>query len=150
MSKRIRAIASFDNDIGIDRHDLFFQVISRISTSIGNGYFLEAIALLESLIADRLESRLSFVLDKNIGVGFIPISKLIKDIKANESQGKIRSISNDIYSWTKDRNICIHQVAKIDTNNNKTWGQQMECCKSTAEKGLTLFRKLDKAIRLPK
>ena len=150
MNKRVRAVASLDNNIGIDRQDLFSKVIDRINDSINNGYFLEAIALLESLIADRLESRLSFLLSKNVGIGFVPISRLIKDINDKEEQDKIISISNEVGLWAKDRNKCIHQIAKIDINSNQSWGQQMEFCKSTADKGLILFRKVDKDIRLPK
>lgn len=150
MDKRVRAIANSDNNIGDDRHALFSSVIDRINNSINDGYFLESIALLESLITDRLESRLSFLLDKNIGVGFMSISTLIRDIKNHESQDVAKLIIDDIQIWTKDRNFCIHQVAKIDINNNQSWNQQMKCCKSTAENGLVLFRRLDKAIRLPK
>lgn len=150
MNKRIRAIAGLDNNIGADRSNLFSKVIDRINDSISNGYFLEAIALLESLITDRLESRLSFILSKNVGVGFVSIVKLTNDIKANELQDEVRSICDDIRLWIKDRNTCIHQVAKIDINKNQSWGRQMEFCKSTADKGLILFRKVDKAIRLPK
>ena len=56
---RKRAITASDNDIGQERHKLYKSSFSWIKKSIGAGYYLEAISVVESLVADRLESYLS-------------------------------------------------------------------------------------------
>ena len=55
MAKKIRA--TIDTE-GVDdfRHDIYADVLARINQSYENGYYIEAITLLESIISDRLES----------------------------------------------------------------------------------------------
>lgn len=62
---RKRAITASDNDIGQERHKLYKSSFSWIKKSIGAGYYLEAISVVESLVADRLESYLSLLLAKD-------------------------------------------------------------------------------------
>ncbi|MBK8182926.1 MAG: hypothetical protein IPK63_08495 [Candidatus Competibacteraceae bacterium] len=58
---RNRAIATADNNIGITRYQLYKRAYAKINESIKQGFYLEAISIIESLISDRLESRLTFL-----------------------------------------------------------------------------------------
>src|SRR3990167_3525749 len=60
-SPRKRAIATSDTTIGSTRYNLYKQAYSRINDATKQGFFLEAITIIESLISDRLESRLTFL-----------------------------------------------------------------------------------------
>ncbi len=148
MAKKIRAIAKGDNAVGKERHNLFALVIERISQAEKEGYYLEAIALLESIIADRLESRLSHITDSI--VGFHTLGFLVRLINLFEKQSQIKDIANQIEKWSKKRNTCLHEMAKIDLNDNKSWNEKVNFCKETISEGIELFRDIDKLKRLPK
>jgi len=146
--KKIRATAEKHNTIGKDRHNLFAKVIERISKAESEGYYLEAIALLESIISDRLESRLSHITDSN--VGFYNLGFLIRLIQLFEKQPQIVALSKDIKKWAERRNTCLHEMAKIKLKDNKTWDEKVNLCKDTITEGIELFREIDKLKRLPK
>ena len=54
---------------GIDRYEIIKSVISRFNTAIEHSFFLEATALIESLICDRLESRIGELTHKSVELG---------------------------------------------------------------------------------
>lgn len=57
---------------------LYKNAFSRINLAMEQGFHLEAISLIESLVSDRLESRLSFLKQKDFS--FEPLGSLIKEI----------------------------------------------------------------------
>lgn len=57
MDMKVRAIAKEDNEVGLERYKLYKSAFSRINKAIKEEYYLEAITLVESILADRLESR---------------------------------------------------------------------------------------------
>ncbi|MDP6396431.1 MAG: hypothetical protein QGI16_06850 [Candidatus Marinimicrobia bacterium] len=149
MAKKIiRAIAKKDNAIGKERYKLFAEVIERIQKAEKEGFYLEAIALLESIIADRLESRLCYITGSN--VGFHTLGFLIRLIKLFEKQTQIIKVADQIEKWSKKRNTCLHEMAKIALNNSKTWVEKVNFCEDTISEGIELFREIDILKRLPK
>lgn len=144
-----RALALPDNNIGQQRYELFKSVLSRINQACQDGYYLEAITLIESLISDRLESYLSFIFKKNIG--FQNLGTLINHFESKKNQEKIDNelkevVLNDVDDWRKKRNIILHEMAKIDFNNQLTWEQKCQDLNEIAENGLNIFRKIDKIL----
>lgn len=144
-----RALALPDNNIGQQRYELFKSVLSRINQSCQDGYYLEAITLIESLISDRLESYLSFVLGDNIG--FQNLGTLINHFESKKNQEKIDNelkevVLNNVNDWRKKRNKVLHEMAKIDFNNQLTWEQKCQDLNEIAENGLNVFRKIDKRL----
>ena len=65
--KRPRGEASSGKGYGSLRYRLFKSAGPHIEKSIREGYYCEAITIIESVITDRLESRLSFLKQNNIG-----------------------------------------------------------------------------------
>lgn len=144
-----RALALPDNNIGQQRYELFKSVIGRINQACQDGYYLEAITLIESLISDRLESYLSFVLEDNIG--FQNLGTLIDNFRSKKNQEKIDNelkevVLNDIDDWRKKRNMILHEMAKIDFNNQLTWEQKCQDLDEIAKSGIDIFRKIDKRL----
>lgn len=147
--QRTRAIALADNDIGQKRYVLYKNVITRINQACQDGYYLEAITLLESLITDRLESYLTFIKGEN--VGFENLGKLIDIFKSKALADKIddelrNTVLQDVNEWRKKRNAVLHEMAKIDFGNQQTWEQKCQELDKIADDGLSIFRKIDKRL----
>ena len=136
MSKNIRAVVP--NISGLERYEIIKSVISRVNLSIEHSYFLEATSLIESLICDRLESRLGELLKKPIA--FSTIGNLLFDLKKYEKEIILLDImQNHIIDWAKDRNIVIHQAAKIEVGHKKDWNLFLKFAEKTAKNGIKIF-----------
>jgi hypothetical protein len=143
---RKRANTSSENDIGQERYELYKSAFSWVRKSIDEGYYLEAISIVESLVADRLESYLSFLLKKDCS--FKTLGALIESIKANEKDELLRAlVLNDLNQWRKDRNRAAHEMVKIEDGQRVTWDERLAINKTVAETGLALVRKIDTQIR---
>lgn len=151
-SNKERAIALPDNDIGRQRYELFKSTLGRINQARENSYYLEAIALIESLIADRLESYLTYIRNENFG--FKTLEALIRGFGSNnEYQDKIDDklkdiVLNAVKDWKDKRNSALHEMAKIDFNNQLTWKQKCQDLNKITEDGLIIFRQIDNRLRV--
>jgi hypothetical protein len=137
---------SADGDIGQERYELYKAAFERIATAIAAGYYLEAISIEESLIADRLESHLSFRLGKDFS--FKTLGKLIDKIKSHETNPELRKlVLKDLDQWRKDRNTAAHEMVKIEVGQPMSWEQRSQINQTVAEVGLVLVRKIDQQTR---
>ena len=134
-----------------NRFEIFKEVISRYNQSMQDQYYLEAIALCESLITDRMESRLGEL--KNADVEFGTLSNLkdqllgFKGYPKLETDAILEKLYNKICStWAGERNKAIHQSAKISKASTKDWNAFLSEAKKTAEDGMKYFRELDKQL----
>ena len=131
------------------RQKLYREAILRIKNAIEHRYPLEAIALLESMIADRLEARLAkiFIQDPCKGA-FSTLGKLTKKLGGEEL--KENEAAKDLYkavkTWAERRNEALHQMVKLAEGDTKDWAGRLEEAQATAEAGMTLFRKLDALV----
>ncbi|PSB21190.1 hypothetical protein C7B65_04445 [Phormidesmis priestleyi ULC007] len=146
---RRRAITALDNDIGQERYKLYKSSFSWIKKSIDDGYYLEAISIVESLITDRLESYLSLLFDKDFS--FKTLGELIQAIrsdKLNKTDELLRClVLNDLDHWRKARNKAAHEMVKIEDGKRVSWEERVKINKTVAEAGLELVRKIDNQIR---
>lgn len=143
---RERAICNPNNEIGQERFRLYKSAFSWISKSIEDGYYLEAINIIESLICDRLESHLSLLLEENYG--FKNLGNLIDKIKQHETDEQLHLIiTQDLDEWRKKRNKAAHEMVKIEKGIEITWQERVKINKQIAERGLELVRQIDKRIR---
>jgi hypothetical protein len=146
VDPRTRATAASDNDIGQERYELYKSSFDWIKKSIDEGYYLEAISILESLVSDRLESYLSFSLDRDFC--FKNLGALIDKIKSDETDEILRSlIINDLDKWRKQRNKAAHEMVKIEDGKSVVWEERVKINKEVAETGLLLFHNINNRIR---
>lgn len=152
MSKNVqnRALALPSNNVGGLRNETYKILISRMKKSIEDGYYLEAIALQESIIADRLESRLNF-LSQSSNYSFITLDTLVRTFGDNKSIEPNLNLKNlvitQVKNWKEGRNKALHEMAKISDNDLLTWNEKQEKVKTIAEEGLVLFRDVDNMVR---
>lgn len=150
MPKLPRAINLPGNDIGKKRQQLYKDAYLRISQAIESGYFLEAITICESIIADRLEARLAWVHQQNVDKRrFSTVGKLTQELcgaKLNESVDAIE-IYRSVGVWADKRNKAMHQMVKLPEAGHETWEEKYLVSEKAAKEGLKLSKQVSQLVR---
>lgn len=130
---------------GQEKYEIIKAAISRYNTAIEHSFFLEATALTESLISDRLESRLGELIKGP--VSFDTIGNLLNSLRKIETDFVLKEIMNrQINNWCGDRNTVIHQAAKIELGKNKDWQDFIKQAEKTAKDGRKIFDAYNKQL----
>jgi len=144
MSKKKIRAAILDIP-GQERYEIIKAAISRYNTAIEHSFFLEATALMESLISDRLESRLGELI--KTPVSFDTIGNLLNSLRKVETDAVLKEIMNkQINNWCGDRNAVIHQAAKIELGKKKEWKDFIKEAEKTAKDGRKIFDAYNKQL----
>ena len=132
----------FNDEVGRARYHVIKNAIRRVNQSFEEGYFLEAITILESLIADRLESILTETEGKEIS--FQQLGTLIVNAKKSDSisQEFKDSIITRLFKWKDERNEALHEMVKLESGNLHDWESRYNSFESTVSNGVTLFKEL--------
>jgi hypothetical protein len=123
----------------IRKHDAYNEAFARIKAAIDNCFFIEAIAIMEAIISDRLRSHLNYhkKLPKND-----KFYNLIDEWKKLQGNGKNMTISINLVSlvdlWRDQRNSAVHGFVS-DESNVDTFLKNAEV---SAKMGLLLTRAL--------
>ncbi len=138
---RVRAEAYSGHGYGTLRYNLFKHAEERIEQSIQEGYYCEAIAIIESVITDRLESRLSHLKQQN--VGFQNLGPAITSLQKCETNETIMLLLSDLDNWRVKRNTALHELVKIEAGKPVLkWEQRLEDLSASASEGYELLKKL--------
>jgi hypothetical protein len=145
MDKSGKARASSEQvDVAHARHQLFKVGFARINDAIEHRYFLEAICLIESLLADRMESRTSDHVEAF--TGFMNLGSLLKRLDACETDPRLRLLNQQVDCWRLSRNA-IHEVMKIGAHHISPWPARVAQLRDSAIAGRKLLRAYDVAVR---
>jgi hypothetical protein len=112
------------------------------------GYHLEAITLLECILADRLESRASYLTGRN--EGYQNLGSLIHTLRHRESTEEFRNLVRQIDAWRKLRNQALHEMVKFQSGEHPTWKEKLETLPHIVREGekvLWAFDAMDKRER---
>ena len=131
-----------DPQVGHDRYQLYKASIDQYQKALKDGYFLECITLMESLIKDRLESMYNEIYgaDKASGLKFQKNAEILTTLDAD-------ALKSDLDVWRKNRNEAIHAMAKLQEHSGVTFEVRYISMRAIAEKGYELFKAIDSAIR---
>lgn len=130
----------------MDRYEIIKSAISRFNTAIEHSFFLEATALIESLICDRLESRIGELTHKSVEFG--TLVDLLKKLNSIETDVELINIMNNIlYQWACKRNVVIHQAAKIELGKKKDWKDFLRLAELTSKEGRKIFDTYNKQLQ---
>lgn len=144
--KKKRAVNLPNNQVGQQRHDIYRHALVWAKIALDKGFNLEAITLVESLISDRLESRLSHLLGEDFS--FKTLGGLIKTIKEKETDLQLRElVLTDLDKWRNDRNSAIHEMVKLADGDTRSWQDRMDTLVPAANIGFELFKKIDARVR---
>ena len=131
---------------GKERYNIIYVAVSRYNLAMNEGYYIEATALIESLICDRLESRLGELTLKPIP--FDTIGNLLNKLRKVESDKILIEIMNvRLNLWCNYRNKTIHQAAKIELGKKKEWNTFIKDAKRSAIQGKQIFNEYDKQLK---
>lgn len=94
-------------------------------------FYFEATTLIESLICDCLESRIG-ELTKN-DVKFNTLGRLRDELLKMETDGTLKALVDiNVKAWADKRNTTVHEAAKIDVDNPRTWEEVVKDAKDCA------------------
>ena len=110
--------------------------------AIEEGFYLEAIALQESMIADRLES----LIDDGVCVEMLTLGRLLKRTKGRISDDAWTAIDE----WRLERNGALHQMVKYGPDFPLSWRARLALAHTTAMSGARVVRLCDAEVRRAK
>jgi hypothetical protein len=141
MQSTIRA--EWSPEIGKIKKELIRSAHKRVVRSIKGGHHLEAIAILESLMADRLEAGLSRLTSAEQPM--LTLGPLIKE--AMKAKVISQELAEEIKAWSKGRNKALHQMVKVPHVDVGDWKARMKYARILAIEGKELNARLAKEIR---
>lgn len=148
--------------VAIAREDLYSHCNIQAKKAMDRGFYLEAIALLESMITDRLESRIAAIHGQDETcrtfrtIGYLLHGRGSKACKIQRLSGLLDKelaepedllvVYRRVEEWSAGRNTCLHQMVKLGGKASKNWAERIAYAKETAESGLKIFRELSSLI----
>jgi hypothetical protein len=148
-----------ENQVGTKRFCLLSAAAERAGDAFKQGFYLEAITLTESLLATRLESRLTYIRrlqKKSEETGFGTLGPLCKELLRDEArvapdwddfQVPIQAISE----WANQRNEALHEMAKLVEEDGHDFNEKYGRCCGIALRGfqaLLAYDAVDRKARL--
>ena len=139
------------NKTGKARQAQISMAMEQYNRAMKDCYYIEAIALMESAISDRMESALNYLFpNKDYSyntVGFL--AKCLLDNQQFLNENWV-AILEEIKQWSKQRNDAIHQMVKLMPDLSKSFQVRYKELKKCAKEGSKLFRMLDNEQRKTK
>ena len=136
-----------------NRYEIYKQAMSRYNLAMKEGFYFEAVAIMESLIADRMESRIGELTNQQ--VIFDTLGNLRDQLNGKpdyypriETNEELIKVYNKVVSdWAGKRNKALHQIVKISIKEPKDWTVFLTEAKKAAEEGKTHFNELNKLLK---
>ena len=120
------------------KYDIIRASMSQYNKAVESGFFFEATTLIENLICDRLESRIGELTKDD--VKFNTLGRLRDELLKIETDDVLRVLDDlDAQKWAAKRNTTVHEAAKIDVDNQRTWEEVIEEAEDCAVEGRALF-----------
>lgn len=146
-----RPLAEPNNGVGQCRFNLFRNILARIDLCVEGGYPIEALALEETFISDRLNSQIVHFLGRLKEPNFARKIKKAKELNIFDD-----ALLDETNSWRLERNKCIHGLLDIDIKNleEEIWENRFRGALDAARRGrdlaLRIHRAVDKVKRVNK
>jgi hypothetical protein len=141
IKKKTRPVTASGSGVGTQRYDLYLQAYERVDVAVDRRFYLEAITLVDSLIVDRLESRLTKVLGTDFSLK--TLDALIEQSKQSEPDEILRNlVAVDLDQWHAQRNQSIHELVKVKEGDTSTWEERNRKLKPIAVKGFELLKQI--------
>ena len=133
--------------LGKAKRELYRKAHKHLDRATAKGSHIEVIAILESLMSDRLESAISSITGESQAVNSLGslVSKF-HQIHSIDDELRLR-----LREWNRHRSQIIHQMVKLTENHTPTWAERMTFARRVAAEGKILLKDLrrvtDKVIR---
>jgi len=146
-SKRVRPTID-TKGVGKKRYSTYRSAMSKYNSALKDGYYIECVALLDSIICDRLESLSNQIYNQSKS-SYSATGWVIKDLENvnDKLNDEIRAILAEIKLWVSLRNNSVHEMAKLDPNAEYSFEDRYAKLKEVSKQGKSLFNKINNAIR---
>ena len=125
------------------KYELIRSARKRVDRAIQSGFHIEAIALLESLIADRIESAIENKTEK-----VQKVQNLGPLIKTAILHGIIsEDLAVEIRNWSNNRAKVVHEMVKVSSENSGSMRERLTFARQLAVEGKEILKKLEKIFR---
>jgi hypothetical protein len=149
MEKRYRDVGGHDG-LGDRRYERYCGAFDWVVHCVEAGYFLEAISVLDSIIWDRLSSRLGYMSGEQVD-DRDTLGKICTGLVGASGTGGFerdtyfRNVELQIKQWVKKRNQAVHATAKVfrDETSDKDFRAILQLHKKTAEEGILYLQAFD-------
>jgi len=130
-------------EIGRMRYDLYRRSHRRLNKALRHGFWLEAIAIEEAIIADRLESLL-YALGTTDSMATL-----------NQSRNKLwkhhrdllpHDINEKLTKWWSGRNFALHMIVKYGNDIEYSWTYRLQKARECARSGDLLVSEVSKFV----
>lgn len=137
----------YSSSVGRARRELYRGAHVQLKAALQAGFWIEAIALCESMLSDRLEARYSFIAgDTEEARRHKTIGTLLKQLRANDRKKdneRLHTLYAEIAEWSKQRNRAVHHAVKLsDGENFEPWSERYAGLQLAATEGAALVRRL--------
>jgi hypothetical protein len=116
MRKSEKSTATKGN---VRKHDLYKEAFARINTAIDENFFIEAIAILEAIISDRLKSHLNFHHKLPSNDKFYSLIAEWKKLQGKKNITLSINLPDLIDLWREQRNNAVHGFVSEENNVDK-------------------------------
>lgn len=125
--------------------DLFRLAYNRAKRAIAAGFYLEAVALCESLILNRIE----VVLRQSAGVVYdrFSVGKALNGVDSHKVPLFDEELFDETTSWVASRNYLSHHFARVEDDSKLTWRKRLFVARETAIQGLALANRWSRESR---
>jgi hypothetical protein len=123
------------------REDLYHRAYSRVNKAMARGFHIEAIAILESLMCDRLEKLLQTI-HPDSKVELSSLGKLYNSVDKEVEMPEV--LLADLKQWNRARGQVIHQLVKISDVDAANWRERMVFARKTSREGKLILNELRK------
>ena len=130
--------SGYTPELGKSKQQLYKFAYRRVQSSIRKGSHIEAIALLESIMSDRIESAISSLTRQPVSASSLGSLFRLLD-KLSPADDNLKAL---VWDWNESRGLVIHQMVKLTNDYNSTWAERVKFARITAQEGLILLPQL--------
>ncbi len=151
---QLRAINTPGNGIGRQRQHLYAAGFRQLNRAMDGGFYVEAIALCESLLSDRLEARRAWIANQEDSKrAFGTLGSLARKLAGSSNKEREdpletnKSLYKECIAWADSRNKAIHEMFKLPEEGHVGWETRYASLQIIAEQGVKLARKVSAAVK---
>jgi len=136
----VKKKTKYSPNMGKSKQNLYRHAYKRIESSISKGSHIEAVALIESIMSDRIETALAAITNQPVTAS--SLGTLFK--KLHQIEPASDALRAAIWEWNESRGFVIHQMVKLTNDHDSTWTERITYSRKVAREGLPLLKELRK------
>jgi len=124
------------------RKELRSRAEDRLARAMRSGYYIEAVALEDSMISDRLEGLLGL---RKEHVAMNSLGQLAQLARAMDPKA-FTALAQRLQAWAELRNQVVHQMVKVGPTHRGDWESRLAAARVAAVEGQTLAVDVDRTV----